>query len=67
MITKVPNYTRVTNGVFIDEKMAKIIAKHNIRLTISIDGPSEIHDILRLDKNGNGTFERVKWCESTKD
>ena len=60
LITKIPDYTMVTNGVLIDEKMAKIIAKHNIRLTISIDGPSEIHDILRLDKNGNGTFEMCK-------
>ena len=32
----------------------------HFRVTISIDGPKEINDVLRVDQNGEGTYERIK-------
>ncbi len=57
---KLPVYTMVTNGTLIDKKMAKIIQKYNIRVTISLDGPQEINDQLRVYKNGHGTYAAIK-------
>ena len=35
----------VSNGTLIDEKMANLIHMYDIKVTISIDGPEEIHDL----------------------
>lgn len=60
IIKDIPIYTMVTNATLIDEKMAKIIQKNNIVVTVSVDGPKEINDILRIDKEKKGTFEKIK-------
>lgn len=56
----VPVYTMVSNATLIDEKMASIIHKYNIHVTVSVDGPKEINDAMRVDKKGQGTFERIE-------
>lgn len=58
-IEALPIFQMVSNGTLIDEKMAGIIKKYSIRVTISIDGPKEINDILRVDRNGNGSYDRI--------
>lgn len=59
-IKKVPQYTMVSNATLINEKIARILCKYKIIVTVSVDGPKEINDKLRVDRNGKGTFERVK-------
>ena len=49
----------VSNGTLIDEKMANLIHMYDIKVTISIDGPEEIHDLNRVDAAGKGSFSRV--------
>jgi len=48
-----------TNGVLIDEEWIAIFKKQNIKITISIDGPPEIHDKKRIDFKYRGTSEPV--------
>ena len=51
-----------TNGIlYFEPKVQAYLQKfHNfISMTVSIDGPKEIHDICRLDRDGNGSFERA--------
>ena len=59
-LKSLPNYGMVTNGTLIDERMAKIIHDFNIIVTVSADGPEQINDLLRVDKTGAGTFQKMK-------
>lgn len=48
-----------TNGVLLDEEWVGILKKYDINVTVSLDGPSVIHDASRVDLKGGGTFGRV--------
>jgi uncharacterized protein len=48
-----------TNGIFFDDKWAEFFAKHNFYVGFSIDGPKEIHDIYRKNKQGMSTFSQT--------
>ncbi|HET9029077.1 MAG TPA: anaerobic sulfatase maturase [Candidatus Aquilonibacter sp.] len=52
-------YTLQTNGTRIDGNWAAFLKKHDVLVGISIDGPREIHDRYRVDKNGAPTFDKV--------
>lgn len=59
-MVELPIYTMVSNGTLIDKDMASIISRYHIRTTVSVDGPPEINDALRVDKGGNGSYQRIK-------
>lgn len=48
-----------TNGTLIDEKTADFLKKNDFIVSLSIDGPKEIHNSNRIYKNGYGSFERI--------
>jgi uncharacterized protein len=48
-----------TNGVLLDEEWLDLLARYSIRLGISIDGPKHIHDSVRTDHKGGGSYDRV--------
>lgn len=48
-----------TNGLLIDDHWIALFKKYSIGVTLSIDGPQEVHDAARVDFKGNGTFDRV--------
>ena len=47
--------TMVTNGTIINEYILDLLAKYDVYLYVSIDGPREVHDRLR----GPGVYDRV--------
>lgn len=49
-----------TNGILIDEEWAAILNDNNVDVTLSIDGPTEIHDKHRIDFKGLGTLSAVE-------
>ncbi|HSJ71939.1 MAG TPA: anaerobic sulfatase maturase [Acidimicrobiia bacterium] len=53
------SHTIQTNGVLIDERWAAFFKEHDFLVGISVDGPRELHDRYRVDKRGNGSFDRV--------
>lgn len=51
-----------SNGLlYFDEKVQNFLKKYknNLSLTISIDGNKQLHDVCRIDLNGNGTYDRA--------
>lgn len=50
----------LTNGWHLDEAMAKrLAAAHVHHAQVTIDGPAEIHDVMRPHITGRPTFERI--------
>lgn len=48
-----------TNGVLLDEEWCTFLAANAFSVGISLDGPREIHDAARVDKQGKPTFDAV--------
>ncbi len=48
-----------TNGTLLDEKWMDFLKRNNFHVGLSIDGPKEFHDKLRVDKKGRPTFDKV--------
>jgi len=52
-------HTMQTNGTLLDDDWCAFYKEHNFLIGISIDGPSQLHDIYRVDKGGAPTLDRV--------
>jgi uncharacterized protein len=52
-------YTLQTNGTTLDDEWCAFFKAHNFLIGLSVDGPRQMHDTYRLDKGGQGTFDRV--------
>lgn len=48
-----------TNGYMIEDKLLRFLVEENFLIGISLDGYAELHDSMRVDKNGAGTFDEV--------
>ena len=48
-----------TNGTLLNDAWGEFLARNNILVGISIDGPQGIHDAYRIDKGGRPSFGRV--------
>ncbi len=48
-----------TNGTLLDEAWCRFLTRHGFMVGISLDGPREIHDRNRLDRQGKGSFDAV--------
>jgi len=48
-----------TNGTLLDDGWCEFLAKAGFTVGISLDGPKEIHDADRVDKQGRPTFDSV--------
>jgi uncharacterized protein len=48
-----------TNGTLLNDEWGEFLREHRFLVGLSIDGPRELHDIYRVDKKQNATFEKV--------
>jgi len=48
-----------TNGTLIDEEWCEFLAQHKWYVGLSLDGPRELHDTFRYDKQGRATHGQV--------
>ncbi|MBP6989693.1 radical SAM protein [Candidatus Shapirobacteria bacterium] len=49
----------ITNGTLIVPEVAEKLKKHNVMVSVSIDGPKKIHDINRVFRDGKGSFQKT--------
>lgn len=50
-------YMLATNGTLLNEEHAKFLARHDISVQISLDGPEEIHNRVRKTASGKGSYK----------
>jgi len=48
-----------TNGTLIDETWAEVFRENKVNVGVSVDGPREVHDLLRVDHHGRGSYDEV--------
>ncbi len=48
-----------TNGTLINDEWAAFFKENNFLVGLSIDGPREMHDFYRVDRQGEPTFDKV--------
>jgi uncharacterized protein len=51
--------TMQTNAMLLDGDWCELFRDSNWLLGVSLDGPEEIHDLYRYNKEGHGTWKRV--------
>lgn len=51
--------TLQTNGTRLDDAWCRFFREHGFLIGLSLDGPAHLHDVYRVDRAGNPTFERV--------
>jgi len=48
-----------TNATSLNDDWCAFFKQHNFLIGISLDGPKHLHDVMRKDKGGEPTFEKV--------
>ena len=52
-------HTFQTNGILLDDEWCAFFKEHNFLVGLSVDGPRELHDAYRVDRQKRGTFDKV--------
>jgi radical SAM additional 4Fe4S-binding domain len=56
----IPVYlSMTTNGTILNDEILEFLKKYDVSVTVSIDGPKEIHDRYRKFADGSGSFETI--------
>jgi uncharacterized protein len=48
-----------TNATLITQEWCDFFKAHRVQVSVSIDGPQDLHDANRISRSGRGTFERA--------
>jgi uncharacterized protein len=51
--------TMQTNGTLLDDEWCQFFKENDFLIGLSMDGPRELHDAYRMNKGGQGTFDKV--------
>ena len=52
-------FTLTTNGMLLDDEVTDFANREMDNVVLSLDGRKEIHDALRVDCAGNGSYDRI--------
>lgn len=52
-------FTITTNGMLLDDEKIRFINEYMDNVVISIDGRKKVHNAIRYDRAGNGTYDRI--------
>ena len=56
---QLPKFSITTNGTLLSADIVKKMKEYDFAVCVSLDGPKEIHDALRISKDGRGSFDQV--------
>jgi len=56
---QIVSHTLQTNGTGLDDEWSRFFKQHHFLIGLSVDEPQHLHDAYRVDKRGQGTFDRV--------
>ena len=56
---KIVKYRIMTNTTLISDRFIALVKKYNINLGVSVDGPGEMTDVVRVNEKGEGCFAAV--------
>lgn len=48
-----------TNGILVDDEIIAMCKEYEVMVAVGLDGPRKLNDALRIDSDGNGTFNRT--------
>jgi uncharacterized protein len=48
-----------TNAMLVDDEWISIFERYKVHIGVSIDGPKHLHDEVRIDHKGKGTYDRT--------
>lgn len=48
-----------TNALLINEAWTEVLARHDVAVSVSLDGTPDAHDAVRLDRAGRGSYART--------
>ncbi|HEV7878744.1 radical SAM protein [Bradyrhizobium sp.] len=53
-------YFMQTNGVLLNAEWCSLLRELNIKVGISLDGPKEVNDRVRIDHSARGSYNRIR-------
>ena len=53
------SFDMTTNLTLLNDELLELISKYQIRMQVSIDGTREQHNVRRIFKNGQGTYDLI--------
>lgn len=53
------DFSLTTNATLLTPKIIEFLASHNIGVTVSMDGPPEMNDAMRVFSNGRGSYDVI--------
>lgn len=57
--TLLVRYSMQTNAMLLNDDWAQLIIERNIKIGVSLDGPAALHNIKRVTRSGEGTFDQA--------
>ena len=55
-----PEFSMITNGARISDRMFDLSSRYSIQLTFSVDGPPPVQDLIRIHHDKSGSYSLVK-------
>ena len=56
----IPEFGLITNGILLDKLKWEKLCQYHVKVKVSMDGEEYIHDMVRKDIAGNGTWNKLK-------
>ncbi|HEX5733168.1 MAG TPA: radical SAM protein [Blastocatellia bacterium] len=48
-----------SNATLVTDEWIEVLKRHNVQVGVSIDGPPEYHDLVRIDHAGRGSYDQT--------